>query len=112
MIRLGMNAKTDAELLFESYLREQGSRDFLYEQPLPDTTQVPDYQLPSSRLPDLFEIKGFDPDVPSAGAGAFDPYPPLRRKISRAAEKFKDLHAYSCSLVLHYSGSGLIFLEP
>jgi hypothetical protein len=60
----------------------------------------------------LFEVKGFEPHIPAPGFGSVDPYPPLRRKINKAIEKFKDLEEYSCSLVLHYAGPGLIFLEP
>jgi hypothetical protein len=106
-----MNAKTDADLLFETYLRQNGRQDFLYEARLPETLKVPDYQLPSTPKPLLFEVKGFDAEIPH-GCGYFDPYPPLRRKITKAAETFKNLGQYPCSLVLHYAGPGLIFLDP
>src|SRR5882672_11271237 len=59
----------------------------------------------------LFEVKSFDAEA-SEGFGYFDPYGPPRRKITKAAEKFKQLEGYSCSLVLHYDGPGLIILEP
>lgn len=106
-----MNVKTGADLLFEAYLREHGRDDFLYEEPLLETTRVPDYQLPWKPKPLLFEVKGFAADAPT-GSGSFDPHPPLRKKITKAAEKFKDLEEYSCSLVLHYAGPGLVFLDP
>jgi len=106
-----MNPKTPFDLLFEDYLKAQGRADFVYEEPLPGSSRVPDYQLPADPKPLLFEVKSFDAEA-SEGFGYFDPYGPPRRKITKAAEKFKQLEGYSCSLVLHYDGPGLIILEP
>ena len=106
-----MNPKTPSDLLFEDYLKAHGREDFVYEEPLPGSSRVPDYQLPADPKPLLFEVKSFDAEA-SEGFGYFDPYGPPRRKITKAAEKFKQLEGYSCSLVLHYDGPGLIILEP
>ncbi len=64
-----MNAKTDADLLFEEYLLAARRCDALYEVPLGETTRVPDYQLPASPMPLLFEVKGFEVDQPAPGFG-------------------------------------------
>jgi hypothetical protein len=106
-----MNPKTPSDLLFEDYLKAHGREDFVYEEPLPGSSKVPDYQLRADPKPLLFEVKSFDVE-PTKGFGYFDPYGPTRRKITKAAEKFKQLEGYSCSLVLHYDGPGLIMLEP
>jgi hypothetical protein len=106
-----VNVKTEADRVFEHYLRAHGRDDFLFDEPIAGTTRVPDYQLPWQPRPLLFEVKGFDVETPS-GFGVVDPYPPLRKKINRASEQFRDLERYSCSLVLQYGGPGLIFLEP
>jgi len=107
-----MNEKTAADLLFEEYLTTAGL-PFRYEEPLRETTKVPDYQVEWRSRVHLFEVKGFDPEVKAGeGFGTFDPYPPIRKKITKAVEKFKDLEAYPCSLVLHNASPGLILLEP
>jgi hypothetical protein len=105
------NPKTPADLLFEEYLMAHGRTDFAYEQRLPGTNRTPDYQLPRDQLPLLFEVKGFDVEVPK-GFGVIDPYPPLREKINHASKQFRDVKQYCCSLVLHYAGPGMVFLEP
>jgi len=105
------NPKTDADIAFEEYLKTQGRTDFEYERQLLGTNRMPDYQLPWVPRPLLFEVKGFEVPV-TLGFGAIDPYPPLREKITQATRQFKDLKDYTCSLVLHYGGPGLIFLEP
>ena len=97
--------------MFEEYLVGTGLTDASYEEPLPGSLKVPDYQVLWHSRPHLFEVKGFDPEV-APDFGCFDLYPPIRKKITKAVEKFKDLEAYPCSLVLHYAGPGLVFLEP
>jgi len=106
-----MNPKTSADLLFESYLLEHGRDDFIYEQLLPESAKPPDYQLPTTGKPLLFEVKGFAREV-SQGFGYFDPYAPVRKKIDKAIEKFRDLADYSCSLVLYNDSPGLVVLDP
>jgi hypothetical protein len=105
------NPKTSADLVFEEYLKAHGHPDFEYERQLPGTNRVPDYQIPWTPQPLLFEVKGFEVPV-TIGFGAVDPYPPLREKITQATKQFKDVEDHTCSLVLHYAGPGLIFLEP
>jgi len=106
-----VNPKTDADLAFEEYLNGHGHPGFVYEEPLPESLKIPDYQFKWNDVLHLFEVKGFDAPTP-AGGGYFDPYPPIRRKITKAVEKFRDLEKYPCSLVLHHAGAGLILLEP
>lgn len=107
-----MNEKTTADLAFEEYLSSAGVSGFDYEKSLPETRRVPDYQVVLDSRLHLFEVKGFAPEVPERGFGVFDPYPPIRKKIVKAVEKFRDLEAYPCTLVLYHDGPGLILLEP
>jgi hypothetical protein len=67
-----MNPKTSSDLLFEAYLLTQEHDDFVYEQALPGSAKIPDYQLPDTPRPLLFEVKGFAHEV-LEGFGYFDP---------------------------------------
>jgi hypothetical protein len=59
----------------------------------------------------LFDVKDFDPFVPSRGFGGYDPYPPIREKIHAARKKFKEFKEFPCSLVLKDNGNAFVHLE-
>lgn len=105
--------KNESEVLFEEYLRSQGTSDWQYEPEIPGKNKHPDYLLHVERIPHVFEVKEFRDDsgeLPEGG-GAYDPYPPIRQKIDDAREKFKEFKDWCCSLVLHNVNVWLVHLD-
>ena len=51
----------------------------------------------------LFEVKEFraTEDDFRPGGGAYDSYRPIRKKIDKGCEEFRDLESYCCCLVLY-----------
>ena len=95
-----------SELLFEEYLNEQGLGQPEREPAFPGATKRVDYRLLFSGQVLWFEVKEFadDPRLLDVGFGSFDPYVGIRKKIGKAADKFRDYDGECCSLVL-YNGS-------
>lgn len=91
-----MDSKTDSEETFERYLRERG---LVYER-IPTTEEPqPDYRLQHNARTCVFEVKEFeDPAIWKRSSGPIAP--PIRKKISRAAEKFQKYRDCCCSPVL------------
>lgn len=85
-----------AEGLFEEYLRSQGL-DWGYESLA--GWKKPDYVVCHSTGRCIFEIKELgDPDpLPTGG---FDPDRPVRKKIRRAREQFREYKDHCCNLVV------------
>jgi hypothetical protein len=105
--------KTESEILLEEYLRSHGLIDFEFEPNIPGTTKKPDYLLSLHDTKVLLEVKEFvaTADDFRLGAGAYDPYGPIREKIGAARKKFKDLEGYCCCLVLHNHQKPIVSLE-
>jgi hypothetical protein len=104
--------KTVSEQLFEDYLRNHRLGDFTYEPEVPGITKRPDYLVPLDGERAFFEVKEFETQPPAARVGSFDPYPPLRRKIHKAKEKFQGLKGEMCSLVLANPRHAFALLHP
>lgn len=71
----------------------------------------PDYAVTWRNTEVIFEIKEFSPKKPPRGFGGFDPYPPIRRKLSKAAKQFKLYRDRPCCVVLFNDANGLVRLD-
>lgn len=105
--------KTDSERLFEEYLLCSGVTEFYFEKELVQTSRKPDFYLPFQGGGILFEVKEFratENDF-KPGAGAYDPYHPIREKINEGRKKFQNLKGkYCCCLVLFNRDKPLVDL--
>jgi hypothetical protein len=89
-----------SELLFEEYLTVQGYTQWSHEPPFEGKRRRPDYFLEYGGSAFAFEVKEFETSSPGAGFGYYDPYEPIRKKVSKAVQQFKEYKEYPCSLVL------------
>jgi excisionase family DNA binding protein len=92
-----------SELLFEEYATECNLGRLEHEPPFPGTTKRVDYRLLHNGQMLWFEVKEFADDrdlFNGNGGGPFDPHVGVRKKISKAAAKFRDYDGQCCSLVL------------
>jgi len=96
-----MSFRTESEDKFERYL----TTEHLTWTRIPESTQKqPDYSVQHGETICVFEVKEFDePGV--RPVGGFDPLPPIRHKIKRAAEKFSRYRDQCCAVVLWGSKS-------
>lgn len=110
---MGESSKTKSELLFEQYLISSGITDFRFEREFQETSKKPDYSLTFFGEEILFDVKEFCPtaDDLAGGFGVYNPCGPIRKKIEKAREKFKDLENYYCCLVLYNAGKPLVDLD-
>jgi hypothetical protein len=60
----------------------------------------------------LLDVKDFVSDGVALGSGAYDPYAPIRTKIHKGKEKFKDLEKFCCGLVLYNVDKPLVDVGP
>jgi len=72
----------------------------------------PDYAIPYGGTHVLLDVKDFVSDGVALGSGAYDPYAPIRAKINKGREKFKDLEKFCCGLVLYNVDKPLVDLGP
>src|SRR5258706_3836463 len=100
---------TESELLFQGYLTEYGYTDFWR---IPEGTErQPDYGVRHQDAEAVFEVKEFDGDPPTMGAGTFDAYGPIRRKLTKAAAKFRRYRDRPCVAVLSSFSAQMVMLD-
>jgi predicted nucleotidyltransferase len=99
--RAGSN-KTESELLFEKYLKEQAEVCFEYEPSIPGKKRKPDYHVRWSDHKVIVEVKELHARraLPT-GAASFDPYGHIRKAIEKAREKFREYKEHCCVLLIH-----------
>ena len=91
-----MALKTESEKAFERYL---DTLNVKWSPVAPSAQKQPDYKIEHRSGICLFEVKEFD-EPAIKPTGGFSPCPPIRKKIRKAAEKFKQHRDDCCSLVL------------
>lgn len=91
-----MMPRTESELAFERYLDIHNIR---WTRVPTSTQKQPDYRVDHNSRICLFEVKEFD-EPAIKPTGGFSPCPPIKKKIRKAAEKFKQHRGDSCGLVL------------
>jgi hypothetical protein len=96
-----MSIRTESEEKFEQYLTAE---DLAWSRIPGSTRKQPDYSVQHRETTCVFEVKEFDePQV--RPVGGYDPLPPIRHKIKRAAEKFSQYRDPRCGVVLRGSKS-------
>lgn len=106
-----MKQKNASELLFEEYVAESGLGSPEHEPFFPRATKRIDYRLPYKEQTLWFEVKEFaeGPRVFNGSLhGAYDPHANIRRKLGKAATKFRDYDGECCSLVLFNETANLV----
>ena len=108
--------KNKSEMLFEGYLRSYGYAHPDFEPTIEGTPRRPDYRLVWNGHELLFEVKEFRGTAKAFASkggsfGSFDPYPPVRKKIEAARNKFRDLGSHCCCLVLYNRDKPLVLLD-
>jgi hypothetical protein len=104
-----LSPATDGELLFQDYL-DAMRYQYEFEKEFPGKKKRPDYTISLNGV-SLFDVKDFEPNLPTFGFSAYDPYPRIRQKIEEGRIKFKEFKDYPCSLVLKNNGNPLVHLE-
>src|SRR3989442_15937871 len=99
------NAKTESDLLFETYL-DHREIAWDYEPCVPGKTKRIDYRVTLPVGDFFFEVKEFLGIYPVASS-----YESIRQKINEAQKQVKQYKEYCCSLVLS-SPKGAVDLRP
>lgn len=94
-----MADQNKSELLLEKYFRLHDIA-FEYEKKYVGKSKLVDYTVFWEGREYLFEVKEFAPMDSPTSVMAFDPYPPIRERIDRGRQKFKEYEGFPCSLVL------------
>jgi hypothetical protein len=95
-------ARTQSETLLPEYFRAHGLTDIEVESAIENSNNRPDYRLRADGTEVLLEVEDFSAkseDLRVRG-GTYNPYGPVREKISAARKKFKDMEGHCCCLVL------------
>lgn len=94
--------RTQSEALLQEYLRSHALTDVEVEPAIENTSTRPDYRLRADGAEVLFDVEEFSakPEDGRVRGGAYNPYGPIREKISAARRKFKDMNGHCCCLVL------------
>ncbi len=102
-VRASLAKRNVSELVFEDYLAERGLGVPEHEPAIPGKSKKVDYRLLYHGSALWFEVKEFaeDPKFFATKFGTFDPYVPIRNKINKASNKFKEYGGECCSLVLY-----------
>jgi hypothetical protein len=105
--------RTESEVLFELYLNTSGFIDYKFGHEHPGKSKRPDFSISIRGKEYLFEIKEFraKPQDFREGGGAYDPYGPIRDKISKAQKQFQEFRDSCCCLVLYNAEKPLVDLE-
>jgi hypothetical protein len=94
--------RVQSDALLQEYLRSHGLTDVEVDPVIENSSSRPNYRLRADRfelLVDVEELSTKPPDGRIRG-GAYNPYGPIREKISAARRKFKDLEGHCCCLIL------------
>jgi len=96
-----ISMRTESEEKFEQYLTGQ---NLIWTRIPESNRKEPDYTVRHRDANCVFEVKEFG-EPETLPFGGYDPLPPIRHKIKRAAEKFTDYRNYCCGIVLWGSRS-------
>ena len=94
--------RAQSEALLQEYLRSHGLTDVEVEPVIENSSSRPDYRLRADGFEVLFDVEelSMKPADGRIRGGAYNPYGPIREKISAARRKFKDMEGHCCCLVL------------
>lgn len=88
--------------LLQEYLRSHGLTDVEVDPVIESSSSRPDYRLRADGFEMLFDVEelSMKPADGRIRGGAYNPYSPIREKISAARRKFKDMEGHCCCLIL------------
>ena len=94
--------RVQSDALLQEYLRSHGLTDVEVDPAIESSGSRPDYRLRANGFEVLFDVEELStkPVDGRIRGGAYNPYGPIREKISAARRKFKDMDGYCCRLVL------------
>ncbi|MGA8607812.1 MAG: hypothetical protein WB616_13070 [Candidatus Sulfotelmatobacter sp.] len=94
--------RVQSEALLQEYLRSHGLTDVEVEPVIENSSSRPDYRLRADGFEVLFDVEELSTKPPDGRirGGAYNPYGPIREKISAARRKFKDMEGHCCCLIL------------
>ena len=94
--------RVQSEALVQEYLRSHGLTDVEVEPVIENSSSRPDYRLRADGFEVLFDVEelSMKPADGRIRGGAYNPYSPIREKISAARRKFKEMEGHCCCLVL------------
>ena len=94
--------RVQSDALLQEYLRSHGLTDVEVDPVIENSSSRPDYRLRADGFEVLFDVEELS-TKPTDGrirGGAYNPYGPIREKISATRRKFKDMEGRSCCLIL------------
>ena len=91
-----------SEALLQEYLRSHGLTDVEVEPVIENSSSRPDYRLRADGAEVLLDVEDFTSKLEDSRVrgGAYNPYGPIREKLSAARRKFKDMEGHCCCLIL------------
>ena len=94
--------RTPTDELLQEYLRSHGLTDVEVEPVLEYSSNQPDYRLRADGAEVLLDVEDFTSKLEDGRVrgGTYNPYGPIREKLSAARRKFKDMEGHCCCLVL------------
>lgn len=94
--------RTPSDALLQEYLRSHGLTDVEVEPVIENSSSRPDYRLRADGAEVLLDVEDFTSGLADSRVrgGAYNPYGPIREKLSAARRKFKDMEGQCCCLVL------------
>jgi hypothetical protein len=94
--------RTPSDPLLQEYLRSHGLTDVEVEPVIENSSSRPDYLLRADGAEVLLDVEDFTSKLEDSRVrgGAYNPYGPIREKLSAARRKFKDMGGHCCCLVL------------
>ncbi|MGO8934288.1 MAG: hypothetical protein ACLPLZ_05605 [Terracidiphilus sp.] len=93
--------RTPSGALLQEYLRSHGLTDVEVEPVIENSSSRPDYCLHADGAEVLLDVEDFASKLEDSRVrgGAYNPYGPIREKLSAARRKFKDMERHCCCLV-------------
>ena len=94
--------RTPSDSLLKEYLRSHGLTDVEVEPVVENSSSRPDYLFRADGAEVLLDVEDFTSKLEDSRlrGGAPNPYGPIRKKLSAAQRKFKDIGGHCCCLVL------------
>ena len=94
--------RVQSHALLLEYLRAHGLTDLEVDPVIENSSSRPDYRLRADGFEVLFDVEELStkPADARTRGGAYNPYGPIREKISAARRKFKNMEGHCCCLIL------------
>ena len=94
--------RVQSDALLQEYLRSHGLTDVEVDPVIENSSSRPDYRLRADGFEVLFDVEELStkPADSRIRGSAYNPYGPIREKISVARRKFKEMEGHCCCLIL------------